>query len=89
MGKATGNVSLRLWTPQGATVAFVRQVAPSIEDLTDRAVPVSPLTADLSGLPVMLIQAGTGDPLLQEARWLAERARAWRTTFCRASCTMR
>ncbi|MGB8880935.1 MAG: VWA domain-containing protein [Solirubrobacteraceae bacterium] len=46
MGKATGNVSLRLWTPQGATVAFVRQVAPSIEDLTDRAAPVNALTAD-------------------------------------------
>jgi acetyl esterase/lipase len=37
---------------------------------------VSPLTADLSDLPLMLIQAGTGDPLLQEARWLAEHARA-------------
>jgi von Willebrand factor type A C-terminal domain/von Willebrand factor type A domain len=46
MGKATGNVSLRLWTPQGATVAFVRQVAPTIEDLSDRAVPVNTLTAD-------------------------------------------
>ena len=46
MGKATGNVSLRLWTPQGATVAFVRQVAPTIEELTDRAVQVNPLTAD-------------------------------------------
>ena len=46
MGKATGDVSLRLWTPQGATVAFVRQVAPTIEDLTDRAVPVNALTAD-------------------------------------------
>ena len=37
MGKATGNVSLRVWTPQGAHVAFVRQVAPTIEELTDRA----------------------------------------------------
>jgi von Willebrand factor type A C-terminal domain/von Willebrand factor type A domain len=46
MGKATGNVSLRLWTPQGATVAFIRQVAPTIEDLTDRAVAVNALTAD-------------------------------------------
>ena len=46
MGKATGNVALRLWAPQGATVAFVRQVAPSIEDLTDRSVPVNPLSAD-------------------------------------------
>ena len=40
MGKATGNVSLRLWTPQGAD----RRVRPPggtrrIEDLTDRARP--------------------------------------------------
>jgi von Willebrand factor type A C-terminal domain/von Willebrand factor type A domain len=46
MGKATGNVSLRLWTPQGASVAFVRQVAPAIEELTGRGVQVNPLTAD-------------------------------------------
>jgi von Willebrand factor type A C-terminal domain/von Willebrand factor type A domain len=46
MGKSTGNVSLRLWTPQGASVAFVRQVVPKIEELTDRAVPVNPQTAD-------------------------------------------
>lgn len=46
MGKATGNVSLRLWTPQGASVAFVRQVAPTIEDLTARAVPLDARTAD-------------------------------------------
>jgi len=46
MGKATQAVSLRLWTPQGATVAFVRQVAPTIEELTDRAVAVNALTAD-------------------------------------------
>jgi len=46
MGKSSGNVSLRVWTPQGATVTFVRQVAPTIEELTDRRVPVNPLTAD-------------------------------------------
>ena len=46
MGKTTGNVSLRLWTPQGAAVAFVRQVAPSIEELTGRAAPLNALTAD-------------------------------------------
>jgi hypothetical protein len=46
MSKATGNVSLRLWSPQGASVAFVRQVAPTIEDLTDRRLEVNPLTAD-------------------------------------------
>jgi hypothetical protein len=46
MGKATGNVSLRLWTPQGAHVAFVRQVAPTIEELTGRASESGPLSAD-------------------------------------------
>jgi hypothetical protein len=44
MGKQVGNVSLRLWAPQGATVEFVRQVAPTLEDLTTSAVPVNPLT---------------------------------------------
>jgi von Willebrand factor type A C-terminal domain/von Willebrand factor type A domain len=46
MGKATGNVSLRLWTPQGASVAYVKQVSPTIEDLTTRATPVDALSAD-------------------------------------------
>jgi hypothetical protein len=44
MARATGSVSLRLWTPQGAHVAFVRQVAPTIEELTERAIAVNPLT---------------------------------------------
>ena len=35
---------------------------------------LSPLTADLTGLPPMLIQAATGDPLLEEARQLADHA---------------
>jgi acetyl esterase/lipase len=35
---------------------------------------VSPLSADLAGLPPMLIQAATGDPLLDEARELADHA---------------
>jgi hypothetical protein len=46
MGKTTGSVSLRIWTPQGARVQFVRQVAPTIEELTDRAAATNPLTAD-------------------------------------------
>lgn len=46
MGKATGSVSLRIWTPQSARVAFVRQVAPAIQELTDRAVAVNALTVD-------------------------------------------
>lgn len=36
---------------------------------------LSPLTADLTGLPPMLIQAATGDPLLDNARRLADHAR--------------
>jgi epsilon-lactone hydrolase len=35
---------------------------------------VNPLSADLAGLPPMLIQAATGDPLLEEARQLADHA---------------
>jgi len=35
---------------------------------------VSPLTADLTGLPPMLVQAATGDPLLDEARELTDHA---------------
>ncbi len=46
MGKDADDVSLRLWTPKGAEVAFVRQVAPAIEDLTTRATPSGPLSAD-------------------------------------------
>jgi hypothetical protein len=46
MARGTADVALRLWSPQGATVAFVKQVAPTIEDLTERAVAVDALTAD-------------------------------------------
>jgi hypothetical protein len=46
MRKATGSVALRLWVPQGAEVAFVRQVAPTVAELTERSVPVNALTAD-------------------------------------------
>ncbi|HVL28765.1 MAG TPA: VWA domain-containing protein [Acidimicrobiales bacterium] len=46
LGKAVGDVRLRIWAPQGSTVRFVRQVAPSIEDLTDKVEPVNALTGD-------------------------------------------
>jgi monoterpene epsilon-lactone hydrolase len=36
---------------------------------------VSPLTADLTGLPPLLIQAATGDQLLDDANALTDRAR--------------
>lgn len=37
MGKSVRDVLLRLWTPQGATVEFCRQVYPEKVELTDRA----------------------------------------------------
>jgi hypothetical protein len=46
MTKDTNNVSLRLWTPRGASVAFVKQVSPTIEDLTSRAQRLDDLTAE-------------------------------------------
>jgi VWA domain-containing protein len=36
MDKVAASVTLRLWTPRGATVRFVKQVAPVVEDLTAR-----------------------------------------------------
>ncbi|HEV2375138.1 MAG TPA: hypothetical protein VGS19_23640 [Streptosporangiaceae bacterium] len=36
MAKQVADVVLRAWTPQHATVRFVRQVAPTVEDLTAR-----------------------------------------------------
>lgn len=38
MGKSIPELTLRLWTPAGATVEFVKQVAPTVEDLTQRRV---------------------------------------------------
>ncbi len=46
MGKEVGSVSLRLWTPQGSQVEFIKQVAPNIDDLTSKAMPVKALTND-------------------------------------------
>jgi von Willebrand factor type A C-terminal domain/von Willebrand factor type A domain len=42
MGKAVAEVALRLWTPVGSTVRFVKQVFPHLEDLTARRTEVSP-----------------------------------------------
>ncbi len=46
MTKQVGDVALRLWTPQGSQLQFVKQVAPTIDDLTAKAAPVNPLTND-------------------------------------------
>src|SRR6202011_360941 len=40
--KSLKDVRLRLWAPQGAQVAFVKQVNPQIEDMTAKAKVVSP-----------------------------------------------
>ncbi|MCW5251727.1 MULTISPECIES: vWA domain-containing protein [unclassified Streptomyces] len=46
MGKEVADVALRLWTPQGTTVRFVKQVAPTVEDLTGRRSEAGPRAGD-------------------------------------------
>ncbi|QLE72105.1 VWA domain-containing protein [Streptomyces rectiverticillatus] len=46
MGKEVADVALRLWTPQGAEVQFLKQVAPSLETLTERRVDAGPRIGD-------------------------------------------
>ncbi|MEU6093491.1 VWA domain-containing protein [Streptomyces sp. NPDC047079] len=46
MGKEVANVSLRLWTPVGTEITFVKQVAPAVEDLTDRRTEAGPRAGD-------------------------------------------
>lgn len=44
MSRGVASADLRVWAPQGAQVLFVRQVAPTVEDLTTRRAVVNPLT---------------------------------------------
>ncbi len=46
MGKSIPDVTLRLWIPVGARVGFVKQVAPTVEDLTQRRVAAGPQTGE-------------------------------------------
>ncbi|MGW4021698.1 vWA domain-containing protein [Streptomyces sp. NPDC005009] len=46
MGKEVADVSLRLWTPVGTTVRFVKQVAPTVEELTGRRTEAGPRAGD-------------------------------------------
>jgi hypothetical protein len=46
MGKAVADVALRVWTPAGATIQFVKQVYPQVEDLTARRTQVSDRIGD-------------------------------------------
>lgn len=44
MGRGVANAQLRVWTPRGAQILFVRQVSPNVTDLTHRGAAVNPLT---------------------------------------------
>lgn len=46
MGKEVADVSLRVWTPMGAEIKFVKQVAPTVEELTDRRTEAGPRAGD-------------------------------------------
>ncbi|MFM9614789.1 vWA domain-containing protein [Streptomyces niveiscabiei] len=46
MGKEVADVALRLWTPVGTTVKFVKQVAPTVEELTSRRTESGPRSGD-------------------------------------------
>ncbi|MEW1779345.1 VWA domain-containing protein [Streptomyces sp. NPDC086777] len=46
MGKEVADVALRLWTPVGTTIKFVKQVAPTVAQLTDRRVEAGPRAGD-------------------------------------------
>ncbi|MFC0628876.1 hypothetical protein [Kribbella deserti] len=44
MARGIASADMRVWAPQGAQVLFVRQVAPTVEDLTSRRTEVNALT---------------------------------------------
>ncbi|WP_328298683.1 VWA domain-containing protein [Streptomyces sp. NBC_00435] len=46
MGKEVADVSLRLWTPVGVEIQYVKQVAPTVQDLTGRRTEAGPRAGD-------------------------------------------
>lgn len=46
MGKEVADVTLRVWTPQGAEVRYLKQVAPTVDDLTGRRTESAPRSGD-------------------------------------------
>ncbi|WP_404198431.1 vWA domain-containing protein [Streptomyces tauricus] len=46
MGKEVADVALRLWTPVDTSIKFVKQVAPTVEPLTDRRTEAGPRAGD-------------------------------------------
>ena len=73
MGKAVAEAALRVWTPAGSTIRFVKQVFPQVEDLTARRVDVSPRIGDYPTRRV-----GRGEPRLPRVRPGTGRARSAR-----------
>lgn len=45
MARGVAEAELRVWTPQGSQLLFVRQVSPKLDDLTLRKIVVNPLTS--------------------------------------------
>ncbi|MFB7776585.1 vWA domain-containing protein [Streptomyces bauhiniae] len=46
MGKEVADVALRVWTPVGTQIKFMKQVAPTVEELTDRRTEAGPRAGD-------------------------------------------
>ncbi|MEU6606684.1 VWA domain-containing protein [Streptomyces shenzhenensis] len=46
MGKEVADVALRVWTPVGTTIRFIKQVAPTVEELTGRRTEAGPRAGD-------------------------------------------
>ncbi|MDJ0379781.1 VWA domain-containing protein [Streptomyces sp. G-G2] len=46
MGKEVADVALRLWSPVGAEVQYVKQVAPAVQDLSGRRTAAGPRAGD-------------------------------------------
>lgn len=46
MARGIADATLRVWLPQGAELLFLRQVSPTVEDLTTRRTPYDALTGD-------------------------------------------
>ncbi|MEU6279957.1 VWA domain-containing protein [Streptomyces sp. NPDC047028] len=46
MGKEVADVALRVWTPVGTSIRFVKQVAPTVEELTGRRTQAGPRAGD-------------------------------------------
>ncbi|MFE9607267.1 VWA domain-containing protein [Streptomyces sp. NPDC006012] len=46
MGKEVADVALRVWTPVGTAIRFVKQVAPTVGELTDRRTEAGPRAGD-------------------------------------------